>query len=108
MQIMTHQFCPHCGALLDDDEPPCIVDQLKQACAEKDWPVFPGDRVSELVAAQLLGRALGTLRNWRSGSRPLAFVRNGSGRGRVSYKLSDLAKFLDREPEDEDACCTPE
>lgn len=85
--------CPHCGAsLAADPAPPCItVDSLRSACLEAGHIVLPGDRVRESTAAWLLDRAPATLANWRSGPRPIPFH---SLRGRTSYHLSDLARFL--------------
>jgi hypothetical protein len=48
-------------------------------------------RVTEAVAADLLGRAVGTLRNWRYGASPLQHIQIG---GRYYYRLKDIASLL--------------
>lgn len=90
------EICPTCGQIWPEDRRQTIED-LKKSCVQNGWPVYPGGRVNEAVAAALLGRAVGTLRNWRYGERPLPFTRPGAGRGRVTYRLSDIADFLDCE-----------
>jgi hypothetical protein len=93
---MIHR-CPHCGHLLDADDHQTTVEDLRRTCRENGWG-FPADRVSEQTAARLLDRSPGTLRNWRSfGSRPLPYSRPGSGRGRITYRLADVAEFMDRQ-----------
>jgi hypothetical protein len=60
-----------------------------------DALVTPDGRVSELVAAALLGRSPGTLRNWRSAGDGPQFVRLGvNGGARVSYTLLALAEWM--------------
>jgi hypothetical protein len=93
--------CPYCGReikIQDTYENPGeMVDQLKTWCRENSRPVFPGDRVDEPTAAKILGRCPGTLKNWRCQSCPLPFVRSGAGRGRISYRLKDLAEHLEKQ-----------
>jgi len=86
--------CPHCGKLVDA-QPDDLIEQLRQWCRANGHPVFPGDRVSESTAAAILGRAPATLRNWRIQGGPIAAQRTGAGRGRISYRLSDLAEHLE-------------
>ena len=50
--------------------------------------------VDEATAALLLGRSANTLRNWRGLHRPLAFRQLGGRRGRVTYAVRELARFL--------------
>ncbi len=87
--------CPCCGCEIDP-EPAVSVGDLRDYCRQHGLPIFPGGRVSELVAAELLGKASGTLKNWRCthGPAQLPYVRSGGGRGRISYRLADLADFL--------------
>ncbi|CAN7518297.1 hypothetical protein LJR235_003561 [Pararhizobium sp. LjRoot235] len=73
------------------------VSMLRMACAERGMILTADGRVGENDAAALLGKAPTTLRNWRSGARPLRFSHLG---GRVFYKITDLAAFLDRESDD--------
>lgn len=82
--------CPRCGYNLAGDP----VEELRAECERAGLVVFAGDRVTEATAAHLLGRSPATLRNWRSGAGPLPAVRTGAGRGRVSYRLVDLALHL--------------
>jgi hypothetical protein len=60
-------------------------------------PVTGDGRVSEADAAGLIGLAAGTLRNWRNGHSPLPFYRAG---GRITYRLSDLAAYIEKARED--------
>lgn len=85
--------CPHCGYSFDE-QPVVSVETLRQQCKDSRWPIFTGDRVNESTAAQLLGVAPGTLRNWRSSGRGPDWVRSGGSRGTVSYKLEDLAAWF--------------
>lgn len=60
-------------------------------------PVTGDGRVSEADAAGLVGLAPGTLRNLRAGSCPLPFYKVA---GRVTYRLADLAEFIERQRAD--------
>jgi hypothetical protein len=60
-------------------------------------PITGDGRVSEPAAAELVGLAAGTLRNLRAGSCPLAFYKVA---GRVTYRLADLAEFIERQRAD--------
>lgn len=71
-----------------------LLAQLKASALDRGYLVTGDDHVSEVCAAELLGRAPGTLRNWRHAARPLPFRRLGGTRGRVSYSLAVLAAFL--------------
>jgi hypothetical protein len=53
--------------------------------------------VSEADAAGLVGLAAGTLRNLRAGTCPLGFYKVA---GRVTYRLADLAEFIERQRAD--------
>lgn len=88
-----NRTCPCCGQMLPEaDRGP--VAELRAWCAENGHPVYALDRVSEATAAAILGREPGTLRNWRAQGAPLAYVRI---RGRVSYRLEDLAAAMEAE-----------
>lgn len=85
--------CPNCGhSLTQPDQPRSPAQRLEQACRDRSLPVTIDGRVSEQVAAELLGRVSGTLANWAYGSAPLAFVKI---RGRRTYRLTDIAEFID-------------
>jgi hypothetical protein len=89
--------CPRCGNHLTTaaDEIGELIVAMRRWCADNDrWISFDG-RVNEAEAAELIGRDPATLRNWRaSNASPVPFVRSGSGRGRVTYLLLDLATHL--------------
>jgi hypothetical protein len=94
--------CPYCGRIIKTDgnhekDPGEMVESLKTWCREHSKPVFPGDRVNEETAAALLGRCPGTLKNWRTQHCPVPFVRSGAGRGRISYRLKDIAEHLEKQ-----------
>jgi hypothetical protein len=85
--------CPNCGFRINGDAGAIEAKtaELRDWCDRSGrWPTADG-RVTEKTAAEILGRAPGTLRNWRSGDRPLRF--NTAG-GRVTYALRDLAEFI--------------
>ena len=85
--------CPNCGHSLSSPERQSTPAQrLEQACRDRALPVTVDGRVSEQVAAELLGRVPGTLANWAYGSAPLAFVKI---RGRRTYRLTDIAEMID-------------
>lgn len=52
-------------------------------------------RVSEEDAARLLGKEPGSLKNMRAEGRAPRHCRAGVGGGRISYRLSDLAEWLE-------------
>jgi len=86
--------CPRCAhrfRLADGDDAPS-VEQLERACRERGFSITPDGRVSEQVTATLVGRAQGTLRNWRNGAGPV--LPHYKMHGRVSYKLTDIAAYL--------------
>jgi predicted amidophosphoribosyltransferase len=80
--------CAACGQPLPRTGAP---DSLERICRERGLPVTVDGRVSEAVAAEILGRAPDTLRNWAYASAPVPFVKV---RGRRTYRLQDLAAFL--------------
>lgn len=83
------EICLCCGQLLPGDR--VTAEQLAEACRRAGLRVTPDGRISEAAAADLLGLAPGTVRNWRSQHRPLAYVRIG---GRVTYRLETLAALI--------------
>jgi len=66
---------------------------LREAVGER-W--ISGDgRVSEETAAELLDVAPATLAKWRQTSIGPAFYRLGTRGGKTSYRLLDLAAFIE-------------
>lgn len=68
------------------------VKELRDACQSTGRMVTPDGRVREEVAAELLGLAPGTLRNWSYGDSPLPFTRVARRR---TYRLADLAAVME-------------
>jgi hypothetical protein len=84
------------GSVTQPPEPVAAkVEELKTACRELAIMVSWDSHVTEPAAAQLLGKAPTTLRNWRDQHRPLPFRKLG---GRVQYDLADLAAYIVNEP----------
>lgn len=92
--------------LADGIEPDPIVDpvaeteaMLRRCAEERGYRITPDGYVSEAAAAELLGRAYNTVRNWRSQHRPIPFRRF---LGRIEYSLADLARFTIEAAEKDD------
>ena len=89
--------CPTCGQRLPTDQaaPADRVGQLRDWCVANGHHVGADDSVYEHVAALILDRSPGTLKNWRSSGAgsALPFYRHGRT-GRVRYRLTDLAELL--------------
>jgi hypothetical protein len=69
--------------------------KLAEACRESGVRLSADGRVSEMVAAGLLGLAPGTLKNRRcEGAAPPHYQLAGRG-GKISYSLHDLATFIE-------------
>ena len=84
-------ICPNCGGTGHISETAeDRADQLRRACSERGIWVSADDRVREESAADLLGVAVKTMRNWRYGARPIAAVTRS---GRPLYALADLAAW---------------
>src|SRR5258707_984637 len=85
--------CPHCGQPLPShcDDEAAMIEKIRAACATLGITILWNDTVSEVDAAQLLGRSPFTLRNWRAAGAPLPYTRSGN---RVRYCLSDIATFM--------------
>ena len=84
-------ICPCCGQALPEEIDP--VAEMIAWCRSNGHPIYPGDRVSEATAAEILGRSPHTLRNWRSigtGPPPVRV------RGRVTYRLHDLVAEIEK------------
>jgi hypothetical protein len=77
--------CPHCVA------PKTTADRIREWCAINARYVSIDEAVDEETAAEILERARSTLANWRSAGRgPRSFRR-----GRIRYRIDDLAEWLD-------------
>ena len=85
--------CPHChgtGYLQPPDAGELLCD-LEAACRERGHWISPDNRVREDAAADLIGLAPKTLRNWRSTDAPLPYILR---KARPLYRLEDLAEYL--------------
>ena len=69
-----------------------VEGMLLEAVREAGEPLTGDLRVGEQAAAQLLGVAVKTLRNWRAQLEGPRYYRAG----RISYRLRDLAEFIER------------
>ena len=69
---------------------------LAASCREAGFVLSGDQRVSECVAAELLGISKGSLRNMRNtwGTAP-KFYRTPVDGSRISYRISDLAEWIE-------------
>lgn len=67
---------------------------LREARAREFW-ITPDCRIGERDAAELIGWCAGHLRNARSEGRAPRFYRIGGAGHRVSYRIDDLAEFIE-------------
>ncbi len=74
--------------------------QLLQVCTERQITITADERVSETDAAVLLGCAAGSLKNMRTLGTSPPFYRRAMNNSRVSYRLSDLAEWIENGRED--------
>jgi len=92
------RFCDACGQLTPEVRKAEAIEArlitMRSWCQQNGKWVSPDDRVDEATAAELLGVSPFTMRNWRSARQPLAFFRV-RGRGRISYRLRDLAMMIE-------------
>ena len=97
---MPHH-CPQCGHPLPTRASGSLstVERLCAWCEDHGHVVWPDHSVYEPVAAVILGRKPGTLRNHRSQGRSVPWYRSGRT-GRVRYRLQDLADELDAQRRD--------
>ena len=90
---MNLLICPTCGQPLPDADPVgALAAQFEELCRERGHWISIDGRVTEPVAAELLERAPGTLRNWRSYGG--ASVRHYFHHGRITYALRDIAEYV--------------
>lgn len=85
--------CPCCGQPMPTAEEAVArrVAELEAACLARGHIVTADGRVREHVAAELLARAPGTLRNWATSGGPLSVIRVA---GRRTYRLTEVATML--------------
>lgn len=99
MNTLT-KACPCCGTLVEMSHTEAVearVKILRNLCVNRGWRVAGGDLVSEAIAADLLGKSKGHLRNLRLGGRPIPCRRVMGG---WMYALGDLAAVLENSDED--------
>jgi hypothetical protein len=94
--MSERERCPHCGQVMPRSR--ITADDLRRWCLNNGYLVLPDGAVRESAAAAILGRAAGTLRNWRNGAGTVPLYRH---RGRVTYRLHDLAEHLESGRTDE-------
>jgi hypothetical protein len=75
-------------------------ERLLAACHERGFVVTGDGRVSEIDAAELLGLTPGSLKNKRLLGCAPPHYRRPAGNSRVSYRLTDLADWIDEARED--------
>lgn len=68
---------------------------LLAECRARDLVVSGDQRVSEAAAALLLGIAHGSLKNMRAEGRAPPHYRIGIAGSRVSYRIADLAAWIE-------------
>lgn len=87
-------LCPCCGRSLPSigDRIAVRLQELESACQNHGYLLTPDGRVREEIAAELLGLAPGTLRNWSYSETPLPFTKVARRR---TYRLADIAALLE-------------
>lgn len=75
----------------DDPAADELVEKLLQHCRARGLRVSVTDTVDAATCAELCGRSLQTLANWRTLGRGPVFRRRA---GRIEYRLADVADFL--------------
>jgi hypothetical protein len=76
------------------------LDVFERACRDSGIAVTADRRVSEADATLLLGYAPGSLKNLRTLGAAPPHYRRAAGGGRISYRLSDLAAWVEAGRED--------
>jgi hypothetical protein len=87
------------GDDIDDRIEQTLV-MLRTAAVEQAMPLSGDDRVGESCAARLLGIEAETLAKKRQEGRAPVSYRVAIGGSRVSYRLSDLALWIEQQRED--------
>lgn len=75
-------------------------ERLLAACREHGFVVTADERIGEPDAAVLLGLSTGGLRNMRTLGTSPPFYRRPAGGSRVSYRIEDIATWLETGRED--------
>lgn len=78
-----------------DDRVAATARMLEAACRESAFNITGDGRIGESSAAVLLGLAEATLANKRAEGSGPAFFRIGGHGHRVSYRLSDVAAWIE-------------
>lgn len=73
---------------------------LRAAAAARGLFVSADDRISEADAAEMLGYAVGSLRNMRAAGGGPTFFNRPLGSSAKSYRLEDLAAWVERSREE--------
>ena len=76
------------------------ADRLRDACNRDGIFITADDRVAEESAAGLIGMAAGSLKNCRQLGNGPDYYRCPAGGGRISYRLIDLAQWIEQRRED--------
>ena len=71
------------------------VEQFREAVHAAEMTISADMRICEKDAAKLLGYAAGHLKNMRQEGRAPSHYCIGVGGGRVSYRLNDLASWIE-------------
>jgi hypothetical protein len=83
-----------------DDRVEVTTLALRAAAIEQGMAVSGDDRVGEACAAQLLGIECETLAKKRSEGKAPAAYKVPVGMARISYRLADLARWIEAQRED--------
>jgi hypothetical protein len=75
-------------------------ERLLAACRELGCIITGDGRISESDAAVLLGITAGSLKNMRHLGTAPPHYRRPAGNSRVSYRLTDLSRWIDEARED--------
>lgn len=79
------------------------ADLLRAAVTARAIFITADERIGEADAADLTGYAVATLKNLRAlGVGPIYFSRAAGPGGKVSYRLDDLARWIERARANED------
>lgn len=73
---------------------------LLDACRSNNSFITGDHRVSEHLAAELIGLTPASLKNLRQEGKAPASYRVSAGGSRISYRLTDIARWLEERRED--------